>query len=927
MDNKEQILDSINKNVFSFILIPDDDELKKDKDIVLKAVEQYALILKYAHIDSKNDFDIVSKAVTQNGLALEYASDSLKNDFDIVSKAVNQNPVVIKHILNNELILTMIKNNGLILEFISYDLQNKEIVLEAINNNGIAINYVSPTLIKNSLITKAIDNLIDKNIHDFYKLSKHYRKDKEIVKRIVPLMPHLFLYVNNKLRNDKEFIFDIIQNNSIIFNYIPDELKKDREFVLSLIKQNEFIYSLIPKSDDYKHLNSENFQIKALEINIEIFKYLSRDFNNKLLLKIIDNNPKDLGINFEVKLYDSKTQEIILSLMTVINFNKSILFYKPIYYHFLDGYINKNEGSNLQLFITKFHDKLTFNNNNIKIKSSLIESSIIENDFNNNPNIYYIFQTMHNNHTTSLLLFIKDNKHYILSFNSGLGINNHQKNNDKYIPYYGIIIDDYCEFINIYNFIKDINKFYDDYKNHKINNVYINNIGKVESPNLKIYNDLSNIQNMYYDITEFINNIINIINIKSLYFYKDIIKIDNKYIIGKHIIDDYFNKNKYYDNLIIFFNILIDHKNYKKFIINNLCDNIFLKKFADQNIFNSFNINVKNKIILHLYENELYINEQQSGSCSWFSLYWPLVFYNIFINNNYELYVNYIDHIYRWFESLIKNVFTKDNFKIEYDSEDSNFNFMKILCKKFIDIKILDIKILNDEIDFIYNNNLKFTAFDKDETYNNIEDILKDYDYGTMNYFKDDINDKKNIFKSITELLSRLKEHHENNFVILLIIFNMYILNIDLIVNDIIVIENETDQTIIHLITIFNNTFNDNDTSYITDDYIRHVYNINEYYNYKLKGSEFKSFNNYQSIKSYNYIKENLLDLIKYIHRFNIIYNLLNLLYKLNKLNNYLNKIINKNYYNDGDDGIEVPFIDIFKINLLETKIILYNKN
>jgi hypothetical protein len=55
--------------------------------------------------------------------------------------------------------------------------------------------------------------------------------------------------------------------------------------------------------------------------------------------------------------------------MDKINFNKSILFYNPIFYHFLDGYINPNSEPSIKskFFLSKFKDELTMTNENIII--------------------------------------------------------------------------------------------------------------------------------------------------------------------------------------------------------------------------------------------------------------------------------------------------------------------------------------------------------------------------------------------------------------------------------------------------------------------------------------------------------------------------------------------------------------------------------
>ena len=50
-----------------------------------------------------------------------------------------------------------------------------------------------------------------------------------------------------------------------------------------------------------------------------------------------------------------------------LDFRNSIKYYKSIYYHFLDGYIDPNIGSDLTIFVSLEINNLTKNNKNIII--------------------------------------------------------------------------------------------------------------------------------------------------------------------------------------------------------------------------------------------------------------------------------------------------------------------------------------------------------------------------------------------------------------------------------------------------------------------------------------------------------------------------------------------------------------------------------
>ena len=54
--------------------------MKKDKEVVLAAVQQDALALEYAGEEIKKDKEVVLTAVQQNGHALEYAGEEMKKE-------------------------------------------------------------------------------------------------------------------------------------------------------------------------------------------------------------------------------------------------------------------------------------------------------------------------------------------------------------------------------------------------------------------------------------------------------------------------------------------------------------------------------------------------------------------------------------------------------------------------------------------------------------------------------------------------------------------------------------------------------------------------------------------------------------------------------------------------------------------------------
>lgn len=73
------------------------DDARDDFDVVMAAVSQNGLALRYASARLKNQRDIVLAAVSQVGLALYHASVALQGERDIVMAAVSQLPAALMY--------------------------------------------------------------------------------------------------------------------------------------------------------------------------------------------------------------------------------------------------------------------------------------------------------------------------------------------------------------------------------------------------------------------------------------------------------------------------------------------------------------------------------------------------------------------------------------------------------------------------------------------------------------------------------------------------------------------------------------------------------------------------------------------------------------------------------------------------------------
>ena len=153
VDEKEQLLEAIGNDAHSATTLKfASEELRNDKDFVLKAIRRNGYALQYASDGLKGDKEFILKVMQINGLTLKYASERLNDDRDVVLEAVKNNGKSLAYSSvrlrdDREIVLEAVKNNGLALKFVPGDLNNdKEVVLTAIKNNIGALEFASERL-------------------------------------------------------------------------------------------------------------------------------------------------------------------------------------------------------------------------------------------------------------------------------------------------------------------------------------------------------------------------------------------------------------------------------------------------------------------------------------------------------------------------------------------------------------------------------------------------------------------------------------------------------------------------------------------------------------------------------------------------------------------------------------------------------------
>ncbi len=532
------------------------------------------------------------------------------------------------------------------------------------------------------------------------------------------------------------------------------------------------------------------------------------------------------------------------------SFETILLNDKPIFYHYLDGLLDSAIGDhpeNPRNFVLKnlissptfIKNEINFLSFDINYLSGICKLQFLSNknkklivnnfDANNLPEIftnlnmvedslhssktnaekintlldkfkYCIYQISDDDHATSILFFQKNNKQYVLSFNSGQGIDNHGNtlinHNIFYSPFIGYrLVDNISEepiecLTKIFTIMLIPELFTLFSKPYKLNDIitttkkdkYILNFTLIDNI-IKYLHKIKPFENKKIDFNLIVKvkesdreyNDLQILNsIRTGYSYPD----SNNKLTGTKNFQEKQSKpgkkiyyiegenprttNKIY--FYSFFKTVLDLLELLPFIYSDIgLDD--LSNYTPTNL-NDFRISMDNikdqiikKIVLHQANNKLYILPQESGSCSWFSIYWPIIMAPIFISNDHNDYKKIINEINSIMLCKIKQTFSYDNFISVYNEYPDGIILMKNLCQKFINIGILENNVLKQQMDVLYD--IEFTtSFNKKDLLN--KDIEK---VKSINSFMKTIN-QVNLDMGNPNLTFELSEFILSNFYI-----------------------------------------------------------------------------------------------------------------------------------------------------------------
>ena len=570
-------------------------------------------------------------------------------------------------------------------------------------------------------------------------------------------------------------------------------------------------------------------------------------------------------------------------------------YYKPMFHYLLDGFLGKNDPGAIIDNVTAFlydYNIYNFYNYNEKTNLKIIKIDEIKSNLNNLDNS--ILTLGLDSHITSLLFYIIDNDLFILSINSGLGINNHKKynknNNILYSPFFCVKIKQYKSTKRSNNDTTKSNSS----KRSKLNlnqTKQTNSETKSESDKIEYNTQLPSYANHYYNTLlpsyakhDYNTDVLEkIIKFSQLYQEIENYKFNHNQEIIEKIIDYATELNL--DEILSFINsddkddIIDNINNYTKnnfynLFINYLTNNLNLKDSTDEfnnklldkinkdknkeNITNLKNINyfnnnttyqnlnkrlyLKNRLYLLNNSREtepqtnnfnLYIYSQEDGSCTFYSLYWAIL-----INSLYNYDYNHYTQMITNFETKMVEICNKDFIPFLQSKEEYyNYPTISTILNKLSNLNIIDKTIFNNYLDTYLYENITLNVYTSDKC-----------KYCTNDLYNN-INDHSDLY-SILLQPHKIDSNDEFNTDIFLNIFVYFLKNMD-DANSIFNIKDYKD-------TDFINTRN-NDT---INKIISHI----KYYMDKLKNYKSEEYLNIQTIQYY-YIAKSIINFhIKYLN-------------------------------------------------------------
>lgn len=326
INNKNIVLNAV-KNDFWSIKYASDD-LKKDRDVVLKSVEKRSSLfdsdLKFPE-ELKNEIEFLKQMILANAHNLKFIPEKYSDQQFLYLLAIRENSEIVNFINkgNNELPSYINK------AFKKY-LEDETFCLNAVFENAYAYDnfdvsrkkdksFIFQIIIKldkidfgtngrRHLCTKLIESILlfpSENTDLILQVFGVVYNDSYLLQNIFKLLP-------KNLQLDRKFIISLLTNNNEIFEYVDEIFKDDAEIVMHAInlhttaEENKRAFDTVKKCPLLKYASDnikKNYQIvfEAVKRDGDSINYASIELKNNTQI-ILESIATGGGLSSFIKL-------------------------------------------------------------------------------------------------------------------------------------------------------------------------------------------------------------------------------------------------------------------------------------------------------------------------------------------------------------------------------------------------------------------------------------------------------------------------------------------------------------------------------------------------------------------------------------------------------------------------------------------------
>ena len=310
-------------------------ELRRDKKIVLAALNNDYKAYQFMDPGFFSDITVVSKLIEKDGMLLELASKALQKNRGLVLKAIRQNHSAHKFMddqlwKDREICKNLLSKDGMLLQYVDPALQKTDrLVKIAIMENGKAIQFAADRFRKDrAVVSTALQNdpsawiYMDPSLFEhrdlaiqvlkrdglqLEKLSEKFRKDPDVVLVAIHENFRAYLSMDSSLWKNRRVVSSILKKQGLAFEFVDTKLRGDRDLVALALVQNGLALEFFPE----KFHGDKELVLTAVRSNGLALKFAPQEFRDDLeiLIEAAKQNLESLKYGFLSKEWMEKESE------------------------------------------------------------------------------------------------------------------------------------------------------------------------------------------------------------------------------------------------------------------------------------------------------------------------------------------------------------------------------------------------------------------------------------------------------------------------------------------------------------------------------------------------------------------------------------------------------------------------------------------